>query len=140
MCSMRAVNEVMAAQHKHGAYGQRRCPNSPTSAPRRHGLLVLNHEGKLWWGIVTVTDLTQPSAAAPAPRSASCGALVVLTLTKQRARRWRAGIRGYGRLPVVDRSNLAERLLGIIRRTDIIRAYNIALARRLLNCNTERNA
>jgi CIC family chloride channel protein len=41
----------------------------------------------------------------------------------------RMGIRGVGRLPVVSRES-SDHLLGLIRRSDIIRAYNMALARR----------
>jgi CIC family chloride channel protein len=41
----------------------------------------------------------------------------------------RMGTRGLGRMPVVDRENAYE-LVGMIRRADIIRAYDMALTRR----------
>lgn len=105
------------------------------STTRRHGLLVLDSEGNLW-GIVTVTDLDR-AVVDGLPRSTTVAEIGVprekLTIAYPDETAGEAltrmGIRGYGRLPVVERSNPAH-LLGIIRRTDIIRAYNIALARR----------
>jgi CIC family chloride channel protein len=41
----------------------------------------------------------------------------------------RLSVRGVGRLPVVARED-PTRLLGAVRRSDIVRAYNIALTRR----------
>ncbi|MEZ4679447.1 MAG: TrkA C-terminal domain-containing protein [Caldilineaceae bacterium] len=41
----------------------------------------------------------------------------------------RMGVRDVGRLPVVTRDN-SQRLIGVLRRTDLVRAYNIATARR----------
>ena len=41
----------------------------------------------------------------------------------------RMGARDIGRLPVVPRDN-PRRLLGVLRRTDMVRAYDIALTRR----------
>jgi CIC family chloride channel protein len=41
----------------------------------------------------------------------------------------RLGTRGLGRMPVVDRED-PNKLLGMIRRADIITAYNLALTRR----------
>ena len=41
----------------------------------------------------------------------------------------RMGIRGVGRMPVVSRDDQGQ-LIGLIRRADIIRAYNLALARK----------
>ena len=42
----------------------------------------------------------------------------------------RMGARDIGRLPVVARDNAME-LVGVLRRTDLVRAYNIASARRM---------
>jgi CIC family chloride channel protein len=42
----------------------------------------------------------------------------------------RLGTRDVGRLPVVDRQN-PRRLLGLIRRSDIVRAYRVGINRRL---------
>jgi CIC family chloride channel protein len=41
----------------------------------------------------------------------------------------RMGPRDLSRLPVVARDN-RRRLLGVVRRNDVVRAYNLALARR----------
>jgi CIC family chloride channel protein len=41
----------------------------------------------------------------------------------------RIGVRGVNKMPVVTRNN-PQRITGVIRRRDIIRAYNVALARR----------
>jgi CIC family chloride channel protein len=43
----------------------------------------------------------------------------------------RMSVRDLGRMPVVDRDN-PRRLLGILRRTDIVRAYDLALTRRVM--------
>ncbi len=40
------------------------------------------------------------------------------------------GLRGVGRIPVVDRAN-PRRLLGVLRRADVVEAYNVGLARKL---------
>ncbi len=105
------------------------------STTRRHGLLILNDEGNLW-GIVTVTDLDR-AVVGKLPRSTTVAEIGIphdrLTVAYPDETAGEAlsrmGVRGYGRLPVVDRAK-PDQLLGIIRRTDIIRAYNIALARR----------
>ena len=101
----------------------------------RHGLLVLDSEGKLW-GIVTVTDLEQaleegrpysataseigttwPRLKVTYPDDTIGDALAIM------------GTRGLGRLPVVAHDD-PYHLLGLVRREDIIRAYNLALTRR----------
>ncbi len=101
----------------------------------RRGLLVLDEGGHLW-GIVTVGDLdraldddlprsttaaeigtTWPLLKVAYPRETIDDALV------------RMGTHGVGRLPVVDQHD-PRRLLGLIRREDIMRAYDIALTRR----------
>ena len=50
----------------------------------------------------------------------------------------RLGVRDVGRLPVVDRQT-KQRVLGVIRRSDIVRAYHVAMAQRVeLEHRTER--
>jgi CIC family chloride channel protein len=100
-----------------------------------HGLPVLDRHGDLW-GIVTIADLDRAVAAGKPRRTtiAEIGThspkLIVAhpdeTIAVVLAR---MGTRGLGRLPVVSRDN-AHQLAGMIRRSDIIRAYNIAVARR----------
>jgi CIC family chloride channel protein len=100
-----------------------------------HGFPVLDVHGKLW-GIVTITDLdraveaemtrkttiAQIGTTGPNLQVAYPEETIAVVLA-------RMGTRGLGRLPVVNRDN-PEQLAGLIRRSDIIRAYNIALARR----------
>lgn len=109
-----------------------------------HGFPVLDDDGKLA-GIVTLSDMergitnrdepptTVREIATPRHRLAitypdeSMGDALA-----------RMSLRGVGRLPVVAR-DAPDRLLGQIRRADIIRAYNLALARRyVLEHKTER--
>jgi chloride channel protein, CIC family len=100
-----------------------------------HGLPVLDRQGKLW-GIVTVTDLdravvsnmprTTIVAEIGTPRPRLLVAFPDETMGEVLAR---MGTRGLGRLPVVSRAD-PNHLLGLIRRANIIRAYNMALSRR----------
>jgi CIC family chloride channel protein len=99
-----------------------------------HGFPVLNEQGELF-GIVTVQDLGRA-----AERGGLEGRTVrdiatrsVLTVYADEPM-WlalkRLGTRDVGRLPVVDRHN-PRRLLGLIRRSDIVRAYRVGIGRRL---------
>lgn len=105
------------------------------SQTRSHGLLVLDPGGKLA-GIVTVTDLDR-AVAEKQPRSTPLSQLATPyeklamaypdeTIGEALAR---MSVWGFGRLPVVDRED-RRKLLGIIRREEIIKAYNVGLARR----------
>lgn len=100
-----------------------------------HGFPILNANGKLW-GIVTVSDLDR-AHARQLP-----GDTTVETIATRRKNLFvgfpdetigdvlmRLGMRGLGRMPVVDRDD-PDRLLGMIRRVDIISAYNLAVTRR----------
>jgi CIC family chloride channel protein len=100
-----------------------------------HGLPVLDERGKLW-GVVTMTDLDR-AIAQDLPRSTTIAEigtprpnlLVVYPDDTMGEALVRMGMRGLGRLPVVSRED-PNHLLGMIRRSDIIRAYNLALSRR----------
>ena len=100
-----------------------------------HGLSILDEHGKLW-GMVTITDLERalsdelddetlvtvigtgwPHLKVSFPDESIGDALS------------RMSTRGLGRMPVVDRDDPYE-LLGLIRRQDIIKAYDLALSRR----------
>lgn len=102
---------------------------------RNHGYPVLDDEGNLW-GIVTVTDLDR-AVAEEMPRSTRVAEIGVpraqlLVATPDESvgsALGRMGTRGLGRMPVVNAGD-PNRLVGLIRRNDIIRAYNLALARR----------
>ena len=100
-----------------------------------HGFPILDETGKLW-GIVTVSDLDR-AQARQLPSDTT-----VETIATRRQNLFvafpdetigdvlmRLGMRGLGRMPVVDRDDPGQ-LLGMIRRVDIISAYNLAVTRR----------
>jgi len=99
-----------------------------------HGFPVLDEEGRLY-GVVTIQDLEREqergSLEGKTVRDiASHPPLVAFPDEPV----WKAlrcmGTRDIGRLPVVDRND-PTRLVGVIRRNDIIRAYQRAILRRL---------
>lgn len=99
---------------------------------RRHGLPVLDGQDRLV-GILTVEDI---DAARHRDRlDATVGDICTRELllaypdeTIGEVLR-RTSTRDVGRLPVVSRDD-PRKLLGLLRRSDVIRAYNIALTRR----------
>ncbi len=103
---------------------------------RHHGLPVVNEAGELV-GIFTVQDLdrAQESQKGTEENALTVGdvctreLLVAYPDETMGAALRRMSIRDVGRLPVVARDN-PRKLLGILRRTDLVRAYNIALTRR----------
>ncbi|MBE9524664.1 MAG: chloride channel protein [Chloroflexi bacterium] len=101
-----------------------------------HGLVVLDNHGNLW-GIVTISDLEgainnhlslkkTPISEIATPRDQMLMSFPDETMGDALNR---MSLQGIGRLPVVSRDDPTN-LLGLIRRNDIIRAYNIALTRR----------
>ena len=100
-----------------------------------HGFPILDERRKLW-GVVTVSDLDR-AQVRQLPEDTS----VTLVATRRKNLfvafpdetigdvLMRLGMRGLGRMPVVDRDD-PDRLLGMIRRVDIISAYNLAVTRR----------
>jgi len=105
------------------------------SKTRHHGLLVTEKEGTLW-GIVTVRDLdwawsqkrsrTTPVSAIGTTWPRLKVAFADETMGEALSR---MGVQGFGRLPVVLRDNPYQ-IAGIIRREDIIKAYDMAVTRR----------
>lgn len=99
---------------------------------RHHGLPVVDDDGGLD-GILTIQDLEAAQAAAnpPATVGEACTRELLVTYPDESigvALR-RMSTRDVGRLPVVARDN-PRQLLGLLRRVDLVRAYDIALSRR----------
>lgn len=105
------------------------------SRTHHHGLLVLDAQGKLW-GIVTITDLDE-NTREERPRDVTVGEIgtpwphlkVAYPDEPIGNALGRMAPRGLGRMPVVSRDDPYQ-LLGLIRRQDIVAAYNLALSRR----------
>ncbi len=105
------------------------------SHTHHHGLPVLDGQNKLW-GIVTITDL-DASVREGRPRATTVGEIgttwphltVAYPDESLATALTRMAPRGLGRMPVVSRQDPYE-LLGIIRRQDIVTAYDLALTRR----------
>ncbi len=97
-----------------------------------HGLPVLDHQGELV-GIFTLQDLDNVNSHDWATHSVReyCSKELVVAFPDEKigvALRRMAG-RDLGRLPVVE-ADQPHHLLGLLRRTDLVRAYDIALTRR----------
>jgi CIC family chloride channel protein len=100
---------------------------------QHHGFPVVDDRNALV-GIVTIQDLKRALDDGPRPDTrvrdiATTDLLLAYPDESMATALERLGVRGVGRLPVVSRED-PSRLLGAIRREDIVRAYRIALARR----------
>lgn len=99
---------------------------------RSHGLPVVNEQGDLV-GIVALQDMERVQAGEGQPLTVGqiCTRELLVAYPDETlgAALRRMSVRDVGRLPVVARDN-PRRLLGILRRTDMIRAYDVALTRR----------
>ncbi len=100
---------------------------------RHHGLPVINDNGNLV-GILTIQDIDR-AKDKPQKEHITVGEACTKDLlvaypdeTIGSALR-KMGARDIGRLPVVSRENENE-LVGLLRRSDMVRAYDIALTRR----------
>lgn len=99
-----------------------------------HGFPVLDAEGKLH-GVVTIQDLERALRRGKEATNLKAGEIATTSLLTVYPDDplWvalkRLGGRDVGRLPVVDRRD-QKKLLGMVRRSDIIRAYNLAIMRR----------
>jgi CIC family chloride channel protein len=101
---------------------------------RHHGFPVVDEKGDLF-GVVTHRDLEEAmhrgdiagltvADIAASPPVTVCPDEPLWVALK------RLGVRDVGRLPVVERNN-PRRLLGMLHRHDVIRAYNLAILRRV---------
>ncbi len=104
------------------------------TATHHHGFPVLDDKGELH-GVVTIRDLEAALARQDADSLtvadiATTSPLLAYPDEPLWAALKRLGARDLGRLPVVDGHN-PRKLVGLIRRDDIVRAYNTAIARRM---------
>lgn len=101
---------------------------------RHHGLVVVSDTGELT-GILTIQDLEHMQGKDAEMAGLSVGdictreLLVVYPDESIGTGLRRMSMRDIGRLPVVERSRPTH-LVGVLRRTDLVRAYDIALTRR----------
>jgi CIC family chloride channel protein len=101
---------------------------------RHHGLPVADTEGRLV-GILTVQDIERATAETVGQACTREVEVAFPDETLNMALR-RMSLRDVGRLPVVARDN-PRKLLGILRRADVIHAYDIALTRRITQRHQE---
>jgi CIC family chloride channel protein len=101
---------------------------------RNHGLPVVNAAGWLT-GVLTIQDIEHASGETVAEACTREVEVAFPDETLNLALR-RMSRRDVGRLPVVAREN-PRQLLGILRRTDVIHAYDIALTRRVAQRHQE---
>lgn len=98
-----------------------------------HGMPVVNSDHELV-GILTLQDIDQAIASGNHPDNLVaeiCTQDVKFTFPEEslgQAMRL-MGTSGFGRLPVVEREN-PKHLLGVLRRSDLVRAYDIGLRKR----------
>ena len=103
---------------------------------RRHGLAVLDRQGKLW-GIVTVSDLERsinngfPLSTTTVEKIATPSEKLWITYPDENIGEAlnKMSRNGFGRLPVVSRDD-PKHLIGLVQRRDVIEAYNLALTKR----------
>jgi CIC family chloride channel protein len=101
---------------------------------RHHGLPVLDADDRLV-GILTVQDIEHAQTGNHGNANLTVGDIctheLLVTYPDETigAALRRMGARDVGRLPVVARDD-ERHLLGLLRRTDLVRAYDIALTRR----------
>jgi CIC family chloride channel protein len=101
---------------------------------RHHGFPVLDGDGELC-GVVTLRDLQEALhrsdiEALKVRDIATASPVTVYPNEPLWVALKRLGVRDVGRLPVVDREN-PRKLMGMLRRRDVIRAYNLGIMRRL---------
>ncbi|NUO08127.1 MAG: chloride channel protein [Candidatus Brocadia sp.] len=100
---------------------------------RQHGLPVLNNADELT-GIITVQDIDRAQdddSSTMRIVGEICTRELLLAYSEETigAALRRIGVRDVGQLPVVAREN-PHRLVGLLRNTDIARAYDLAVTRR----------
>ena len=110
---------------------------SEFAGTHHHGFAVLDSAGELT-GVVSIRDLERALEEGPiigktvADIATTEGLLVAYPQEPMGTALRRLGARDVGRLPVVERAG-SRRLVGMVHRSDIIHAYNQALAKRALH-------
>lgn len=99
---------------------------------RVHGVPILTQKGELY-GIVTLHDLRDSDLDLEEKVGNICARNLMVTHPDETigAALRRMSVRDIGRMPVVSREN-PKLLVGLLRRSDAIRAYDIALKRHTL--------
>jgi chloride channel protein, CIC family len=99
---------------------------------RVHGVPVLTQKGELY-GIVTMHDIRDSELDREEKIGDICARDLLVTYPNETigAALRRMSVRDIGRMPVVSREN-PKMLVGLLRRSDAIRAYDIALKRHAL--------
>ncbi|HUW14348.1 MAG TPA: chloride channel protein [Anaerolineae bacterium] len=100
---------------------------------QHHGFPVVNSAGRLH-GVVTVQDLQEALESgvpldSPVQEIATTNVAVAYPDEPMAHALQRLSVRGVGRLPVVSREDPTQ-LVGLVRRDNIVQAYNVALTRR----------
>jgi CIC family chloride channel protein len=133
MQSMR-VEEVMTHQTKAVPLSMKRSDLiRHLQQTRRHAVPVLDEQGKLY-GVVSISDLdrSREKAGQEELKAADIATRSLATVFPDEVM-WSAleimGSRDLSSLPVVDRRD-PRKLLGVIRRRNIIRAYNASILQR----------
>jgi CIC family chloride channel protein len=104
------------------------------ASTHHHGFPVVDQDGELA-GVVSIQDLerARASGAAESKTVADAATQEDLLVAYPYEPMWKAlrrlGLRDVGRLPVVEEEG-SRRLVGMVRRVDIIRAYDQAIAAR----------
>ncbi|MGC8856705.1 MAG: chloride channel protein [Anaerolineae bacterium] len=100
---------------------------------RRQGLPVVDEESRLF-GMLTTQDLTRPARTV----GEACTRKVEVAYPDEslHAALQRMSRLDVGRLPVVKRDD-PRRLVGLLRRSDVVRAYEVALKRRVAQRHRE---
>jgi len=111
------------------------------SRTHHHGFPVLDDQGELY-GVVTLQDLERAFQNQMDQQTAGDIATRAVVVAYPDETMWSAlrkmAPRDLSRLPVVERNN-PKRLVGLLRRSDLVKAYNTGIMRRLeLEHRTER--
>jgi CIC family chloride channel protein len=100
---------------------------------RHHGFPVLDDQGLLF-GIVTLSDLGRATkrdlpVSTTVAEIATCKLIVVYADQSLNTAMRKFALHDVGRIPVIDREN-PRKLLGLVRRNDIVKGYQLGMLQR----------